>query len=90
MVLLDEIGAGVNRTLLGELGDRIIELNQTRGTTFCLIEHDLEFVTRLCDPVIVMAEGALLAQGTADQVLTDEAVVEAYLGSTEPGQAEAS
>ena len=90
VVLLDEIGAGVNRTLLGELGDRIIELNQTRGTTFCLIEHDLEFVTRLCDPVIVMAEGALLAQGTADQVLTDEAVVEAYLGSTEPGQAEAS
>ena len=90
VVLLDEIGAGVNRTLLGELGDRIIELNQTRGTTFCLIEHDLEFVTRLCDPVIVMAEGALLAQGTADQVLTDEAVVEAYLGSTDPGQAEAS
>jgi len=81
VVLLDEVGAGVNRTLLNEIGDAIIRLNQERGYTFCMIEHDMDFISRLCDPVIVMAEGKLLAQGTAQEVKSNESVIEAYLGT---------
>lgn len=80
VVLLDEVGAGVNRTLLNAIGDAIIRLNKERGYTFCMIEHDMDFITRLCDPVICMAEGTVLAQGTAEQVKNDEDVIEAYLG----------
>ncbi len=80
VVLLDEVGAGVNRTLLAEIGDAIIKLNKERGYTFCMIEHDMDFISRLCDPVIVMAEGSVLAQGTATEVRADETVIEAYLG----------
>ena len=80
MVLLDEVGAGVNRTLLAEVGDAILRLNKERGYTFCMIEHDLDFISRLCDPVIVMAEGKVLTIGTADEVKSNEDVIEAYLG----------
>jgi len=80
IVLLDEVGAGVNRTLLAEIGDAIIKLNQERGYTFCMIEHDMDFISRLCDPVIVMAEGTVLAQGSAAEVRANETVIEAYLG----------
>ena len=81
VVLLDEVGAGVNRTLLGEIGDAILRLNQERNYTFCMIEHDMDFIGRLCDPVIVMAEGGILAVGTADEVKNNEEVIEAYLGT---------
>ena len=81
VVLLDEIGAGVNRTLLKDIGDAIIRLNQERGYTFCMIEHDIDFISRLCNPVVVMAEGKVLMQGTADKVKSDENVIEAYLGT---------
>ena len=80
IVFLDEVGAGVNRTLLREIGDAIIKLNRDQGYTFCMIEHDMEFIGRLCDPVICMAEGAVLAEGTAEQVQNNEDVIEAYLG----------
>ncbi|MEM1343006.1 MAG: ABC transporter ATP-binding protein [Pseudomonadota bacterium] len=80
IVFLDEVGAGVNRTLLAKIGDAIRRLNTERGYTFCLIEHDMEFVSRLCDPVIVMAEGKVLAEGSAEAVRADERVIEAYLG----------
>jgi branched-chain amino acid transport system ATP-binding protein len=80
IVFLDEVGAGVNRTLLNTLGDAIVRLNRERGYTFCMIEHDMEFISRLCDPVIVMAEGRVLAQGSAKQVQSNEEVIEAYLG----------
>ena len=80
IVFLDEVGAGVNRTLLREIGDAIVKLNQEQGYTFCMIEHDMDFISRLCDPVICMAEGTLLAEGTADEVKNNEAVIEAYLG----------
>jgi branched-chain amino acid transport system ATP-binding protein len=80
VVLLDEVGAGVNRTLLSEIGDAIVRLNKERGYTFCMIEHDMDFIGKLCDPVIVMAEGAVLAEGTAEEVRSNEAVIEAYLG----------
>ncbi len=81
IVFLDEVGAGVNRTLLGTIGDAILRLNRERGYTFCMIEHDMEFISRLCDPVIVMAEGTVLAQGSAAEVQSNEAVIEAYLGT---------
>ncbi len=80
IVFLDEVGAGVNRTLLREIGDAIIKLNQDKNYTFCMIEHDMDFIGRLCDPVICMAEGAVLAQGTAEEVKNNEEVIEAYLG----------
>ena len=81
IVFLDEVGAGVNRTLLRKIGDAIIKLNKERNYTFCLIEHDMEFVARLCDPVICMAEGAVLTEGTIDEVKNNEQVIEAYLGT---------
>jgi branched-chain amino acid transport system ATP-binding protein len=80
IVFLDEVGAGVNRTLLNTIGDAIVRLNKERGYTFCVIEHDMDFIGRLCDPVICMAEGKVLAEGTVDQVKNDERVIEAYLG----------
>ena len=81
IVFLDEVGAGVNRTLLHKIGDAIIKLNEERNYTFCLIEHDMEFVARLCDPVICMAEGTVLAEGTIEEVKNNEQVIEAYLGT---------
>ncbi|MFN8680997.1 ABC transporter ATP-binding protein [Paracoccus sp. P2] len=81
IVFLDEVGAGVNRTLLGTIGDAIVRLNKERGYTFCVIEHDMDFIGRLCDPVIVMAAGQVLAEGSADSIMKNEAVIEAYLGT---------
>ncbi|MHB2267838.1 ABC transporter ATP-binding protein [Aliihoeflea sp. PC F10.4] len=81
IVFLDEVGAGVNRTLLNTLGDAILRLNKERGYTFCMIEHDMDFIGRLCDPVIVMAEGHVLAEGSAEEVKANEQVIEAYLGT---------
>ena len=81
IVFLDEVGAGVNRTLLNTIGDAIIRLNKERGYTFCMIEHDMDFIGRLCDPVIVMAEGSVLAKGSVDEVKANEDVIEAYLGT---------
>lgn len=80
IVFLDEVGAGVNRTLLNTVGDAILRLNKERGYTFCMIEHDMDFIGRLCGPVIVMAEGKMLAQGSAAEVKANEQVIEAYLG----------
>ena len=68
LVLLDEVGAGVNRTLLKEIGSSILRLNKEQGYTFCMIEHDMDFISRLCNPVIVMSEGSILFEGTADEV----------------------
>lgn len=80
IVFLDEVGAGVNRTLLGTIAEAILRLNRERGYTFCLVEHDMDFIARLCRDVIVMAEGKLLAVGAPDEVMKNEAVIEAYLG----------
>jgi len=81
VVLLDEVGAGVNRTLLNTIASSIQRLHRERGYTFFLIEHDMDFIGRLCDPVIVMAEGKVLTQGTVDEVKNNEEVIEAYLGT---------
>ena len=81
IVFLDEVGAGVNRTLLHQIGDSILRLNREFGYTFCMIEHDMQFIARMCDPVIVMAQGRVLAKGSAVQVQANEDVIDAYLGS---------
>ena len=80
LVLLDEVGAGVNRTLLKDIGTSIQRLNKEKGYTFCMIEHDIDFISRLCDPVIVMAEGSVLFEGTSDEVKKNDRVIESYLG----------
>lgn len=81
IVFLDEVGAGVNRTLLGTITDSIRRLQQERGYTFCVIEHDMEMIRKLCDPVVVMAEGRVLCEGTPEEVMSNEQVIEAYLGT---------
>ena len=80
VVLLDEVGAGVNRTLLRQIGDAIIKLNKERNYTFCMIEHDMDFISRLCNPVIVLTNGSFLTQGTPEEIINDERVIDAYLG----------
>ena len=80
IVLLDEPGAGVNRTLLKRLANTIRTLQEDLGLTFLLIEHDMDFVMRLCAPVIVMSEGSVLMQGDPDAVQRDQRVLDAYLG----------
>ena len=80
LVLLDEVGAGVNRTLLNEISDAILRLNKEKNYTFFVIEHDMDLIEKICDPVIVMAEGSVLSQGKFDKVKTNDDVIEAYLG----------
>lgn len=80
LVFVDEVGAGVNRTLLKTIGDAILRFNRERSCTFCVIEHDFAFVSRICDSVKVLAEGRLLAEGTVEDIRRDDRVIEAYLG----------
>ncbi len=80
MILLDEPGAGVNRTLMRKLADNIRELCAEGGITFLIIEHDMDLVMNLCNPVIVMSEGKKLAEGTPEEIRSDQRVLEAYLG----------
>ena len=88
IVLLDEVGAGVNRTLLKDIGTAILRLNKEKGYTFCMIEHDMDFISRMCNPVIVMAEGSVLFKGTPDEVKKNEKVIESYLGRGSAKQGE--
>ena len=81
IVFLDEVGAGVNRTLLNTIADAILRLNKERNYTFVVIEHDMDFIGRICDPVICMAEVKVLAEGTLDEIKSNEQVIEAYLGT---------
>jgi len=80
LVLLDEVGAGVNRALLKDLGTAILRLNKEKNYTFCMIEHDMDFISRMCDPVIVMSEGSVLFEGKSEEVKKNERVIESYLG----------
>ncbi len=83
LVLLDEPGAGVNPTLLKKLAEMIRRLKDERGYTFCIIEHDMDMIASLCDPVIVLAEGSVLMQGQMKDVRKDSRVLDAYLGGGE-------
>jgi len=80
MILLDEPVAGVNPTLGGEIAERIQQLNAEDGLTFLIVEHDMDIVARICDPVVVMAEGRTLMQGSFEQIASDPRVQDAYLG----------
>ncbi|WP_322099687.1 ABC transporter ATP-binding protein [Aquibaculum arenosum] len=80
LVLLDEPAAGVNRTLMGKLARMIQQLHRERGYSFCIIEHDMDLIAELCHPVIVLAEGRVLTQGSMESIRRDERVLEAYLG----------
>lgn len=81
VVLLDEPAAGVNRTLLRELTRYITEQRDSHGVTFIIVEHDMDLVAKLCNPVIVMSQGRPIAAGTFDEIRADETVLDAYLGS---------
>ncbi len=80
LILLDEPAAGVNPVLTETLIGKIEELNR-QGKTFVIIEHDMDFVMRHCDPVIALAEGRVVFQGSAEQALADPVLLDAYLGT---------
>lgn len=87
VVLLDEIAAGVNRTLLNDLAAVVQRLNREDGLTFFVIEHDMDLIARLCDPVIVMAAGSVMMQGPMAQIRNDPEVIEAYFGGAPAAEA---
>ena len=80
IVFLDEVGAGVHKTLLKDIADSIERLNKEKGYTFCMIEHDFDLISRLCDPIIVLAEGSVLFKGTSSEIKSNDEVIESYLG----------
>ena len=81
LILLDEAASGVNPTLVETIKERIRRLNRDRGKSFLVVEHDMRFISDLCDRVYVLNYGELLAEGTPEQVMADEAVIEAYFGA---------
>ncbi|WP_299231468.1 ABC transporter ATP-binding protein [uncultured Halomonas sp.] len=83
VVLLDEIAAGVNRTLLGDLVENIERLNREMGYTFLVIEHDMDMIARLCDPVIVLAQGSVMVEGSIEEIQNNPEVIEAYFGASQ-------
>ena len=82
IILLDEIGAGVNKTLLKKISNIIKKLNKENKYTFIMIEHDLDFISKLCDTIIVMAEGQFLTQGNIQQIKSNQKVIDIYLGKS--------
>ena len=80
LVLLDEPGAGVNPTLMLKIIEMIRRLNQERGYTFCIIEHDMDLIADLCEKVVVLAEGSILTEGSMTEVRANEKVIDAYFG----------
>jgi branched-chain amino acid transport system permease protein len=80
LIMLDEPAGGINPTLIERMGDMIRELN-AQGKTFLIVEHNMPFVLGLCDPVLVLASGACICQGTPAHIQKDPRVLDAYLGA---------
>ena len=80
LVLLDEPAGGVNLTMLAGLKERLLTYNREHGTTFVIIEHNMEFVMSLCTRIIVLAEGRIIAQGPPEEIRANPTVINAYLG----------
>jgi ABC-type branched-subunit amino acid transport system ATPase component len=80
VILLDEPAGGVNPTLINHIADRIRQLNAEQGTTFLLVEHNMEFVMGLCSTITVLESGTDVVSGPPDIVRTDKRVLDAYLG----------
>jgi branched-chain amino acid transport system ATP-binding protein len=81
LVLLDEPCAGVNPALVEQLRELLLQLNKSQGGSFVVIEHNMDFIMRLCPRVICMVEGKVLAEGRPKEVQSNPAVLEAYLGN---------
>ena len=81
LVLLDEPAGGVNLTMLQGLKERLLAYNAEHGTTFVVIEHNMEFVMSLCSRIIVLAEGKIIAEGSPEDIRTNQTVIDAYLGA---------
>jgi ABC-type branched-subunit amino acid transport system ATPase component len=82
IILLDEPAGGVNPTLIGTISERIRELNR-QGTTFLIVEHNMEFVMGVCDQVTVLDYGNAVVSGPPDVIRNDRRVLDAYLGTDE-------
>ena len=82
IILLDEVGAGVNKTLLKKISNIIKKLNKEKKYTFIMIEHDLDFISKLCDTIIVMAEGQFLTQGKFQQIKSNQKVIDVSVSYT--------
>jgi len=80
LVLLDEPAGGVNLTMLGYLKERLIAYNAEHGTTFVVIEHNMEFVMSLCSRILVLAEGRIIAEGPPEAIRSNQQVIDSYLG----------
>ena len=87
MVLLDEPAAGVNRTLLRDIASTILLASVERDVGFVIIEHDVRFMMAMCDPIIAMGNGTVIAEGTPQEIRNDPQVLEAYLGEAGDGAA---
>jgi branched-chain amino acid transport system ATP-binding protein len=81
VVFLDEPAGGVNLTMLADVEHQIVDLNRADGTTFVVVEHNMDFIMRISHRVIVMTEGRVLMVGSPQEVMSDERVIEAYLGN---------
>lgn len=81
IILLDEATSGVNPTLIETIKDRIRALNEEQGKTFLLIEHNINFIADLCSRVYVLNYGEKLAEGTPQEIMQNEAVIDAYFGA---------
>jgi branched-chain amino acid transport system ATP-binding protein len=81
LVLLDEPCAGVNPALVERLRELLLQLNRAQGGSFVVIEHNMDFIMRLCPRVICLVEGKVLAEGKPEEVQSNRAVLEAYLGN---------